>query len=1332
MIDNTIVNTLSCMKLKSLFRIVMLLAVAVLPVCSFAQQPSPQPAVYQQKMQFSALLFMENKGQVADEKGNPQTGILFSANSGGAKIYLTTNSIHYQFSKTEYPKGYDPFSKEPAKDLQQEEALRKQIKTSTHRFTVELQGSNLHPIVSKQGQSSYYENYYLAQCPDGITNVHGYEKIIYQNVYPNIDWVVYSKGGFMEYDFLVHPGGNPANIKLQIKDADKVSITPQGELLMKTSLGEVKEKAPVSYVDGRLVASRFKQNGDGTVGFAVQQQPGKELRIDPSIVWSTYYGGSGQDAGYSCSTDTNGDIYMSGMTASLNNIASGSLQYGNPGEHCFLSKFDNAGNRLWATYYGGNDKERGGFCTVDSNNNVYLSGTTSSTTGISFNGFQNIYGGGSNPAGDAFLAKFNSSGVRIWATYYGGYSADNGHQCVVDRLNNVYLCGWTQGSTNLALGGYQNTIGGSYDAFLVKFTSAGNRIWATYFGGPNTETGYSCAVDNNNDVYLTGETGSFSNISFNGFQNSFGGNAYDNYLVKFGENGNRLWATYSGGNEVESGPYCKVDRNNNVFLVARTGSANNMTTAGSFQNTYGGGIYDIYLTKYGSSGNRMWSTYFGGSGNEFGRSADIDANGNIYITGAAASANMAYNGFPDAFAGGSDVLAAKFDNSGNRIWSGFFGGNGYDEGYACTLVSGNYLYITGFAPSVTGIAYNGFQNTYGGSGDAFLTKIEDITCTTATQPAITAADTVCTGSSTTLSIASGSLNSATTWQWRKDSCNGATVGTGTSVTISPTTTTTYFVRGEGGCAAPGNCASKTIVVRTPVTPSVVLTASPAGVVTSGTAVTFTATPTNGGTAPVYTFRVNGNNIQNGSSNTFTSTTLLNNDIVTVLLTSNALCAVPAYQLSNALVMIIAAPCISPTTPTISTNYDTVCTGATPTLTIASGNLNSATHWQWYTDSCGGTPVGNTSSITFTPTATTTYYVRGEGGCITPGNCASKTIYVKPKPVVTFTALPVAICAGDTATITFTGTAPANAAYTWNWGSGNVVSGTGVGPYKVVYNAASSIGLTVNNGTCSVAATTQTINPTPAPELTFNVSDTIGCESLTVTFSAYSLNVTSWVWDFGDGITLNNTNTPVQHTYATGSYKASLTVRRENCATTAVKTITVYRKPTAAFSALSGINTPVAVSAASFSFTNTSQNASRYLWQFGDANTSYLADPTHRYNAAGMYAVKLYAYNTANCVDSFELKPIVIIADTLPAFSIPNAFSPNKDGINDTWMIKGLQENVTCKVNIYNRWGQTIFTSTGYSKPWDGTYNGKPLPVDIYYYVITISNKSYNGSVMLLR
>jgi hypothetical protein len=176
---------------------------------------------------------------------------LFSARSGSTRLWLAKNAIYYQFSYTADTKAGRSHNREPF--LRREE----KSKVETHRFSVHLEGANPNPQVITENQSAYTETYYLPHCPNGISGIRGYEKITYKNVYPNIDWVVYSKAGFMEYDFVVNPGGNPSDIKLKVKDADAVNIE-NGELVLKTRLGEVREKQPVTYdSNGNEIATRF-------------------------------------------------------------------------------------------------------------------------------------------------------------------------------------------------------------------------------------------------------------------------------------------------------------------------------------------------------------------------------------------------------------------------------------------------------------------------------------------------------------------------------------------------------------------------------------------------------------------------------------------------------------------------------------------------------------------------------------------------------------------------------------------------------------------------------------------------------------------------------------------------------------------------------------------------------------------------------------------------------------------------------------------------------------------------------------------------------------------
>ncbi len=1134
-------------------KIIVLLPAIIFVCFLFAQTTPPQPAAYNQKLQSSSLLFMENKGQIADDKGNLRPDILFTANSAGAKIYLSANSIHYQFTKTEYPKGYDPYKKEPVKDPEKEVELQKQIKQSTYRFSLELQSANLHPAVTTEKQSAYTENYYLAQCPNGITGVHGYEKITYNNVYPNIDWIIYSKGGFMEYDFLVHPGGDATAIKLKIKDADAISINDAGELVMKTSLGEVRQKAPVSYADGRPIESFFKQSGDGTIGFDVQVQPEKELRIDPSIIWATYYGGNSNDLDAFCSTDVNGNVYLTGVTYSNSDISSGGgFQniFGGGSNDAFLVKFDSSGNRIWATYYGGNGFDYGTSSIVDGNGNIYLAGLTSSTNTISSLGFQNSFSGVS----DAFLVKFTTSGVRIWGTYYGGSDREQDITCCIDNSNNIYLSGTTSSLSGIASGGFQNinaTLDNlKYDAFLVKFNSSGNRLWATYYGGEYFEFGNSCAADPAGNIYLCGRTNSPTGIAFGGFQNN-AANGFlgsDAFLVKFDGSGNRLWATYYGGNGSDEGLTCVTDAAGNVFVAGLTQSTDVIAFNG-FQNTYQGGI-DGFLVKFNSSGNRIWGTYCGGANGELVKGCSVDGAGDIFITGYTQSVtNIASCGFQNTYQGGQNVFIVKVNSTGSRVWGSYYGGPGNDLANACAADNFGNVFVSGFTNSASGIAINGFQNTLNGANDAFLVKI-------------------------------------------------------------------------------------------------------------------------------------------------------------------------------------GAGCIPATMPILADTAKTICYGSSASLTIVSGNLNSSAQWYWYKDSCGGLPLDTGISINVSPVITTTYYVRGEGCCTTSGNCAAITVNVNTAPAISIVVTPASICSGDTVTVVGNN-AFASSIYNWNWGGGIVISGSNAGPYKVVYVVSSLINLTAISGSCTTIAMPQMITVNPAPFTSFAVTDSTGCDTLTVRFINISPPVlgAGYRWDFGDGNTTIDI-APQPHNYTNGVYKVTLTEFNGPCPSAFTRTVRVVASPVAAFTVAPGINTPVQLSRATFNFTNTSQNATHYIWRFTNADSTSAKNPSYQFTSAGNYAISLYAYNNTGCADTFELKPLLVVADS--TFHIPNAFSPNNDGINDTWVIYGLQGITDCKVSIFNRWGQSVFSSTGYNRPWDGSYKEEPLPVDSYYYVITANNRSYTGLVMLLR
>ena len=222
----------------------------------------------------------------------------------------------------------------------------------------------------------------------------------------------------------------------------------------------------------------------------------------------------------------------------------------------FLVKFNSSGVRQWGTYYGGTGDDKGRSCATDASGNIYLSGYTRSTSGIATTGaHQTTYGGATD---DAFLVKFNSSGVRQWGTYYGGTSDDNGYSCATDASGNIYLSGYTRFNfRNCHNRCSPNHIWrGLDDAFLVKFNSSGVRQWGTYYGGTGNDIGYSCATDASGNIYLSGHTPSTSwNCHNRCSPNHIWRGNYDAFLVKF----DACPATYSQDTITACDSYTWID-----------------------------------------------------------------------------------------------------------------------------------------------------------------------------------------------------------------------------------------------------------------------------------------------------------------------------------------------------------------------------------------------------------------------------------------------------------------------------------------------------------------------------------------------------------------------------------------------------------------------------------------------------------------------------------------------------------------------------------------------------------------------------------------------------
>lgn len=390
----------------------------------------------------------------------------------------------------------------------------------------------------------------------------------------------------------------------------------------------------------------------------------------------------------------------------------------------YIAKFTQNGVRIWATYYGGDNTDYGNGAALDRAGNIYMSGYTRSTSAIATVGsHQSVFGGG---IFDGFLVKFDASGQRLWGTYYGGANEDRATEIAIDGDGHIYMTGTTESTSNIATAGsFQPTNNGLSDAFLVKFDSSGQRIWGTYFGKEAFDWGNAVACDPSNNIYLGGYTLSDSGIATaNSHQRVHGGvGGHDAFLAKFNPSGAQEWATYYGGPEFDQISSVATDAAGYVYAVGNTRSDSGIATAGSHQSTHGYDsldAVDAFLVKFNGAGERQWGTYYGGTGDDQGNSIAIDEQFNLFFTGHTKSPNnIATAGSLQPALNGSssyDAFIAKFDSAGQREWGSYLGGPGEDVGHSISVDNWGNTYVAGHT-------VGGFPVTPGSHQDTFLAAV---------------------------------------------------------------------------------------------------------------------------------------------------------------------------------------------------------------------------------------------------------------------------------------------------------------------------------------------------------------------------------------------------------------------------------------------------------------------------------------------------------------------------------------------------------------------------------------------------------------------------------
>jgi hypothetical protein len=235
---------------------------------------------------------------------------------------------------------------------------------------------------------------------------------------------------------------------------------------------------------------------------------------------------------------------------------------------------------------------------------------------------------------NVLLYSLNNNGVRNWSTYFGGPGVDRGFAIKCNSLGQIYVGGYTESSSGIATAGSHKTTLQLRDGFLVKFDTTGNRIWGTYFGGANSDTIWDITLDTAGNVYIGGNTNSTAGIATTGAYQTVGSASFGKAFVsKFNPSGVMQWGTYYSGNFHSSLYSLDFDLNGNLLMGGMTNSTTGIATANTNQTTMVGS-YDAFLAKINPAGTaRIWGTYFGGNGVEVFRDVYVNPNNEIYVTG---------------------------------------------------------------------------------------------------------------------------------------------------------------------------------------------------------------------------------------------------------------------------------------------------------------------------------------------------------------------------------------------------------------------------------------------------------------------------------------------------------------------------------------------------------------------------------------------------------------------------------------------------------------------------------------------------------------------------
>jgi uncharacterized protein (TIGR03437 family) len=615
------------------------------------------------------------------------------------------------------------------------------------------------------------------------TNVPNYAKVRYREVYPGVDLIFYGNQRRLEYDFVVVPGADPCIIKLRFAGVSESDIDTRGDLILKTSAGEIRQNRPFIYqeigLERRAIEGRYRLLGGNMIGFQIgDYDPSLPLVIDPALVYSTYLGGSESDVGYGIAVDSSGSVYVTGFTASKGApdfpVSSGAFQTPVTRNGCtgyfidckdvFVTKFNPSGTAVvYSTFFGGSKDDRGHGIAIDSSGNAYVTGETNSadfpfTPDAVQKNFICDDRSDTNPCRDAFVVKLNAAGsALIYSTFLGDRELDTGNSIAVDSSGNAFVTGSTASSAfPVTTNAFQRSLAGMCpceDAFITKLNSAGSAlIYSTFLGGRGYDRGHDITIDATGNAYIAGITtrnGNFGDdspsdfpMTPDAFQTIYGGDSTfswgDAFITKLNRDGTSLlYSTLLGGKAMDSITSVAVDSSGGIYVAGRTDSTNFPVTRGvcktdaiifpSFRV-----LGDSFVAKLTpSSPTLSYSFCLAGRGTTYANGIAVGADGSAYLTGSIRLQNFTPTNFGEGgLLESDDAFVMKLNSAGNLSYFTYLGGRGFESGVNLALDASGNVYVIGQAGLFQQdyreefpISRNAFQQVFRGGEEVFIAKL---------------------------------------------------------------------------------------------------------------------------------------------------------------------------------------------------------------------------------------------------------------------------------------------------------------------------------------------------------------------------------------------------------------------------------------------------------------------------------------------------------------------------------------------------------------------------------------------------------------------------------